>query len=158
MTLGESDPSCPPSYQPKARGCRCGCTASLAACAVAAAPHSGFLCRAGVLACIPCVQMHREIRPKTLQSILNQADITLEELLENLYQSLRKFVPEPPLGGARPSPSPREARAGRGVPYHFVYGLAVAERLLSPALSSSVPNGGEGDGGCGADGTNFHED
>lgn len=32
----------------------------------------------------PCVPMHRELRPKTLQSILKQADITLEELLENL--------------------------------------------------------------------------
>ncbi len=32
----------------------------------------------------PCVPMHREIRPKTLQSILKQADITLESLLENL--------------------------------------------------------------------------
>ena len=32
----------------------------------------------------PCVPMHREIRPKTLQSILKQAEITLEELLENL--------------------------------------------------------------------------
>ena len=32
----------------------------------------------------PCVPMHREIRPKTLQSIIKQADITLEELLENL--------------------------------------------------------------------------
>ena len=32
----------------------------------------------------PCVPMHREIRPKTLQSILKQADLTLEELLDNL--------------------------------------------------------------------------
>lgn len=32
----------------------------------------------------PCVPMHREIRPKTLQSILKQADISLEDLLENL--------------------------------------------------------------------------
>lgn len=32
----------------------------------------------------PCVPMHSEIRPKTLQSILMQADITLEELMENL--------------------------------------------------------------------------
>lgn len=32
----------------------------------------------------PCVPMHREIRPKTLQSILKQAGITLEDLLENL--------------------------------------------------------------------------
>ena len=35
--------------------------------------------------------------------------------------------------------------------------LAVAERLLSPALSS-VPHGGEGAGGPGADGTNFRND
>jgi len=28
--------------------------------------------------------MHREIKPKTLQSILKQAGITVEELLENL--------------------------------------------------------------------------
>ena len=33
----------------------------------------------------------------------------------------------------------------------------LAERLLSPALSS-VPNGGEGDGGPGADCTSFHKD
>lgn len=32
----------------------------------------------------PCVPMHREIRPKTLQSILKQADITIEQLLDNL--------------------------------------------------------------------------
>jgi predicted RNA binding protein YcfA (HicA-like mRNA interferase family) len=32
----------------------------------------------------PCVPMHDEIRPKTLQSILKQAGITLEELLDNL--------------------------------------------------------------------------
>jgi predicted RNA binding protein YcfA (HicA-like mRNA interferase family) len=32
----------------------------------------------------PCVPMHREIKPKTLQSILKQAEITVEELLENL--------------------------------------------------------------------------
>jgi predicted RNA binding protein YcfA (HicA-like mRNA interferase family) len=32
----------------------------------------------------PCVPMHDEIRPKTLQSILKQADISLEQLLENL--------------------------------------------------------------------------
>jgi predicted RNA binding protein YcfA (HicA-like mRNA interferase family) len=32
----------------------------------------------------PCVQMHRELKPKTLQSILKQANITIEELLENL--------------------------------------------------------------------------
>jgi predicted RNA binding protein YcfA (HicA-like mRNA interferase family) len=34
--------------------------------------------------CHPCVPMHREIRPKTLQSILKQAAISLEELLEHL--------------------------------------------------------------------------
>ncbi|RPH30072.1 type II toxin-antitoxin system HicA family toxin [bacterium] len=34
--------------------------------------------------CHPCVPMHRSIRPKTLQSILNQASITLDELIENL--------------------------------------------------------------------------
>ena len=32
----------------------------------------------------PCVPMHREIRPKTLESILKQADLTLEVLMENL--------------------------------------------------------------------------
>jgi predicted RNA binding protein YcfA (HicA-like mRNA interferase family) len=32
----------------------------------------------------PCVPMHREIKSKTLQSILKQADITVDELLENL--------------------------------------------------------------------------
>jgi predicted RNA binding protein YcfA (HicA-like mRNA interferase family) len=32
----------------------------------------------------PCVPMHRELKPKTLQSILKQADITIEELLDNL--------------------------------------------------------------------------
>lgn len=31
-----------------------------------------------------CVPMHREVRPKTLQSILKQADITIEQLSENL--------------------------------------------------------------------------
>jgi predicted RNA binding protein YcfA (HicA-like mRNA interferase family) len=31
-----------------------------------------------------CVPMHRELRPKTLQSILRQANITLEDLLEHL--------------------------------------------------------------------------
>ncbi|HEY3856048.1 MAG TPA: type II toxin-antitoxin system HicA family toxin [Verrucomicrobiae bacterium] len=32
----------------------------------------------------PCVPMHREIKPKTLQSILKQANITIEELVNNL--------------------------------------------------------------------------
>jgi len=32
----------------------------------------------------PCIPMHQALRPKTLQSILKQADITLEELMENL--------------------------------------------------------------------------
>jgi len=32
----------------------------------------------------PCVPMHRGIKPKTLQSILKQANITLEELVDNL--------------------------------------------------------------------------
>ncbi|MBM3876751.1 MAG: type II toxin-antitoxin system HicA family toxin [Verrucomicrobia bacterium] len=32
----------------------------------------------------PRVPVHREIRPKTLQSILKQADLTLVELLANL--------------------------------------------------------------------------
>ena len=41
----------------------------------------------------------------------------------------------------------------RGAPT-LADGLAVAERLLSPTLSS-VPNGGEGAGGPGADGTNI---
>jgi predicted RNA binding protein YcfA (HicA-like mRNA interferase family) len=31
-----------------------------------------------------CGPMHREIRPKTLPSILKQANLTLEELLDNL--------------------------------------------------------------------------
>ncbi len=33
----------------------------------------------------PCVPMHAQIRPKTLQSIVRQAGITLEELLEHLH-------------------------------------------------------------------------
>jgi predicted RNA binding protein YcfA (HicA-like mRNA interferase family) len=33
----------------------------------------------------PCVPMHREVKPKTLQSILRQANITVEELLNNLW-------------------------------------------------------------------------
>jgi len=32
----------------------------------------------------PCVPMHRVLKPKTLQSILKQANITIEELLDNL--------------------------------------------------------------------------
>ncbi len=32
----------------------------------------------------PCVPIHREIKPKTLQSILKQANITVEQLVENL--------------------------------------------------------------------------
>jgi len=32
----------------------------------------------------PCVPMHEAVCPKTLQSILKQAGITIEELLENL--------------------------------------------------------------------------
>jgi predicted RNA binding protein YcfA (HicA-like mRNA interferase family) len=32
----------------------------------------------------PCVPMHRAIKPKTLQSILRQADLSLEQLLERL--------------------------------------------------------------------------
>ena len=32
----------------------------------------------------PCVPVHREIKPKTLQSILKQAEITVEELMNNL--------------------------------------------------------------------------
>ena len=32
----------------------------------------------------PCVPMHREVAPKTLQSILKQAGITLEELMAEL--------------------------------------------------------------------------
>ena len=35
--------------------------------------------------------------------------------------------------------------------------VIIAKRLLSPALAS-VPNGGEGAGGRGADGTNFRKD
>jgi len=32
----------------------------------------------------PCVPMHRVIKPKTLQSILKQEDILIEEMSENL--------------------------------------------------------------------------
>lgn len=32
----------------------------------------------------PCVPMHRTIKPKTLQSILKQAEISIEQLLQNL--------------------------------------------------------------------------
>ena len=32
----------------------------------------------------PCVPMHREIKPKTLQSILKQANLSIEQLMENL--------------------------------------------------------------------------
>ena len=32
----------------------------------------------------PCVPMHRDLKPKTLQSILKQANLTIEELLNNL--------------------------------------------------------------------------
>jgi predicted RNA binding protein YcfA (HicA-like mRNA interferase family) len=32
----------------------------------------------------PCVPMHRAIKPKTLQSILKQAEITVEELINHL--------------------------------------------------------------------------
>jgi predicted RNA binding protein YcfA (HicA-like mRNA interferase family) len=32
----------------------------------------------------PCVPMHKALKPKTLQSILKQAEITLEQLLEEL--------------------------------------------------------------------------
>ena len=32
----------------------------------------------------PCVPMHRSLKPKTLQSILKQAGITVEVLMENL--------------------------------------------------------------------------
>jgi predicted RNA binding protein YcfA (HicA-like mRNA interferase family) len=32
----------------------------------------------------PCVPMHAVLKPKTLQSILKQANITLEQLLEQL--------------------------------------------------------------------------
>ena len=32
----------------------------------------------------PCVPMHREIKPKTLQSILKQAGITVGELRDHL--------------------------------------------------------------------------
>jgi len=32
----------------------------------------------------PCVPMHREIKPKTLQSILKQASVIIEELQDNL--------------------------------------------------------------------------
>ena len=34
--------------------------------------------------CHPCIPMHRQIRPKTLQSILKQAELTLEVLVQNL--------------------------------------------------------------------------
>jgi hypothetical protein len=32
----------------------------------------------------PCVPMHRELKPKTPQSILKQANVTIEELADNL--------------------------------------------------------------------------
>jgi len=32
----------------------------------------------------PCVPMHKALKPKTLQSILKQANITVEQLLEEL--------------------------------------------------------------------------
>jgi len=32
----------------------------------------------------PCVPMHRDIKPKTLQSVLKQANITIEDLVDNL--------------------------------------------------------------------------
>lgn len=32
----------------------------------------------------PCVPMHSALKPKTLQSILKQANITVEQLLEEL--------------------------------------------------------------------------
>ena len=32
----------------------------------------------------PCVPMHSSLKPKTLQSILKQANISLEDLLDNL--------------------------------------------------------------------------
>jgi predicted RNA binding protein YcfA (HicA-like mRNA interferase family) len=32
----------------------------------------------------PCVPMHSPLKPKTLQSVLKQANITLEQLLEEL--------------------------------------------------------------------------
>jgi hypothetical protein len=32
--------------------------------------------------------MHRELKPKTLQSVLRQANITIEDLLDNLWGSL----------------------------------------------------------------------
>jgi len=32
----------------------------------------------------PCVPMHREIKTKTLQSILKQANITVEQLVDHL--------------------------------------------------------------------------
>ena len=32
----------------------------------------------------PCVPMHRVLKPKTLQSILKQANISIEESLESL--------------------------------------------------------------------------
>jgi predicted RNA binding protein YcfA (HicA-like mRNA interferase family) len=32
----------------------------------------------------PCVPMHRQIKAKTLQSILKQANLTIEELMDNL--------------------------------------------------------------------------
>jgi predicted RNA binding protein YcfA (HicA-like mRNA interferase family) len=32
----------------------------------------------------PCVPMHRALKPKTLQSVLKQANITVEEFIDNL--------------------------------------------------------------------------
>ena len=57
---------------------------------------------------------------------------------------------------------PRLARHERGAGWgagrsNLASRLAIAKRLHSPALSS-VPNGGEGDRGHGADGTSFRKD
>ena len=56
----------------------------------------------------------------------------------------------------RPVRHERGEGRGEGCPTN-TSDLAVVERLLSPALSS-VPNGGEGAGGRGADATNFRQD
>ena len=37
--------------------------------------------------------MRREIRPKTLQSVLKQANITVEELLDNVERPPPSFTP-----------------------------------------------------------------
>jgi predicted RNA binding protein YcfA (HicA-like mRNA interferase family) len=41
----------------------------------------------------PCVPMHREIKPKTLQSILKQANTSIEVLVDNLRKRPNSGIP-----------------------------------------------------------------